>query len=625
MALSVDGRSEAESEGGGSQSGKERQENIGRIDIFLLGVTAVLSGQVTAWASATEKGFWVLLAGTLASTLGYVILTFCVAEMTSALPFSGGLYGFVRAFTSPLLGFVVAVFELIINVFYVSPAVYLLASIPAHYFNMPDNLTLVMCFFIYVVIGAIILVGGSLFWQFNRCLGTLVLLLFVVYILGSSPYANFDKWGKGSHYHDFDTFAFFKQMPLLSTAYLGMQLLPLSSRLTAEPKKDVPIAMNTMMAVGCAITISLIITTCSQYPGIDSIASIDGYPLTDGFSRIFNLSYNSATCLNIPALIATTLGFTYFSARQVHCMANSGLIPSVFKRVLPSTGMPHYAVIAYSSACFLLNVLIFTDESFMDHFYLVTSLSSFIVYMLAFFAYISFKDKYACLERYFASPLGIPGAYVGIFIFFVCFVGGVGFQKSYIPGVTIIAVVIVSVIYFVFFSTEHHFSEEEKNELFKAYLVNANLATKKRLQKRGQIVPTLASKTRMSETSALNTQYNSIIIDEGKSSLIEAGVSISHIQRANSREQCPEKKEKAEKNIGNEECSVKVNQVSSSEVVSSHLEGRCERNDIIKKSFSEKIIQYISSKMNQISPDPIHQFEILQSTNFPETNIIDNV
>ncbi len=472
MAASVDGRSEAESEGGVSQSEKEKQENIGKIDIFLLGVTAVLSGQVTAWASATEKGFWVLLAGTLASTLGYVILTFCVAEMTSALPFSGGIYGFVRAFTNPLLGFVVAVFELIINVFYASPAVYLLASIPAHYFDMPDDLTLVMCFFIYFVISTIIIAGGTLFWQFNRYLGALVLLLFIIYVLGSSTYADFDRWAKGPHYHDFDTYEFFKHMPLLSTVYLGMQLLPLSSRLTLEPKKDVPIAMNTMMAVGIVVTISLITTTCSQYPGIEQLSSIDGYPLTDGFSRIFNLSYDRATCLNIPSLIGTVLGFTYFSARQAHCMANSGLIPSVFKRVLPSTGMPHFTVIAFSSACFLLNVLIFTDESFIDHFFLVTSLSSFIVYMLAFFAYISFKDKYACLERYFASPLGIPGACVGIFIFFVCFAGGVGFQKSYFPGVTIIAVVIISVIYFVFFSTEHHFSEEEKNELFKAYLVN---------------------------------------------------------------------------------------------------------------------------------------------------------
>eukprot|EP01040_Poterioochromonas_malhamensis_P020456 gene20456-24412_t len=113
----------------------------------------------------------------------------------------------------------------------------------------------------------------------------------------------------------------------------------------------------------------------------------------------------------------------------------------------------------------------------------------------------------------------------------------------------------------------------------------------------------------MSETSALNTQNHSVIIDEGKSSLMDAGVSISHVLRANSIEQCPDKEEE-EKKKEDEEYYGKVNQVSSPEVVSSRLEERPERNDIIKKSFSEKIVQYISSKMNQISPDPIHQFEI---------------
>jgi ethanolamine permease len=264
MPESVDGRSELESEGG--SVGREKQENIGKVDVFLLGVTAVLSGQVTAWAAATAHGFWVLLACTLIPTVGYLILTFCVAEMTSALPFSGGIYGFVRAFSSPLLGFIVAMFEIIVNLCYVSPTVYLLASIPSDYYNVSQSFKLPLCLIIYIALDVILLAGGTLFWQFNRYLGLLVLVLFVTYIIGSATYADFDKWGKGD---EFDVPQLFQDLPLVSTVYLGIQLLPLSSRLTSKPKKDVPIAMNTMMVVGCMITISLICTSCSQYPGID--------------------------------------------------------------------------------------------------------------------------------------------------------------------------------------------------------------------------------------------------------------------------------------------------------------------------------------------------------------------
>lgn len=164
---------------------------------------------------------------------------------------------------------------------------------------------------------------------------------------------------------------------------------------------------------------------------------------------------------------------------------------------------------------------------------------------------------------------------------------------------------------------------------FYYFFLLANLATKKKLKKRGQVAPTLASKTRASENSALNTQNNSIVVDEGKSSLIEAGASISHVRQTNSIEECPDKESSGEEeDKEDEESNIKDTQVSSAEAVSSRLEGRPERHDITKKSFSEKIIQYISSKMNQISPDPIHQLEILQGgdhVQFPDTNTIDNV
>eukprot|EP01039_Chlorochromonas_danica_P020408 gene20408-24913_t len=122
-----------------------KQTSVTGLDVFLLGVCAVqavLSGQVTAWGDSTVSGYWVLLVSAIFPSLGYIILTFCVAEMTSALPFSGGIYGIVRAFTTPMLGFVVAVFEIMLNVSYVSPVVYLLGSLPARYGSMSEDMIL---------------------------------------------------------------------------------------------------------------------------------------------------------------------------------------------------------------------------------------------------------------------------------------------------------------------------------------------------------------------------------------------------------------------------------------------------------------------------------------------------
>lgn len=61
---------------------------------------------------------------------------------------------------------------------------------------------------------------------------------------------------------------------------------------------------------------------------------------------------------------------------------------------------------------------------------------------------------------------------MGILVFAFCFVGGVAFQDEPTAAIILAVVGVVAIIYNVFFMKEHVFSEEEKKELFKAYLVN---------------------------------------------------------------------------------------------------------------------------------------------------------
>lgn len=89
-----------------------KQTSISRTDMFLLGITGIITQQIVSWNNAAEGSFKEFIASAIFPTIGYIILTCCVAEMASALPFSGGIYGFVRAFTTPVVGFFVAVFEM---------------------------------------------------------------------------------------------------------------------------------------------------------------------------------------------------------------------------------------------------------------------------------------------------------------------------------------------------------------------------------------------------------------------------------------------------------------------------------------------------------------------------------
>lgn len=580
-----------------------KQSKVSRLDIFFLGVTGILSGQVSTWNGATTEGFWVLFVATLMNTIGFVFLICCIAEMTSALPFSGGIYGFVRAFTLPVFGFMVAVYELMMNLFYVSPLVYTLSALPVLSGAMSRNMILVNCLVVYFITLSVLLVGGKVFWGLNALLGMMIMLIFLIYLIGSSTYADFDTWALGDHGYSFSGFEFMKQIPLVSTIYLGMQLMPLTSRLTKEPKKDVPIVMSFSMALFAIMTFGIIIVAVSQYPGVDQL-TVRSFPLTFGFLRIFKMNYASARWINIPFLFATTLSFLFFCGRQALCMSKSGLIPEAFQRLTPVFKTPYVSLITFVFLSFLLNIVIYYNESIIRNLFLVTSLSGFIVYIGAFIGYIRFHDKYSSLERYFVSPFGVFGAYCGIMIFSCCFIGGAFFQYDRYVAITIIIVVaFLAFLYFLFISGPQVFSEEEKQELFKAYLVNgkkidsfstlsnkisllslsvANLATKKRMQKRTQVVPFLQSKSKNSTPTARTGSENAFEAVQANSSPLERDINSPNAH------------------------DIQVNRLAPPEFVGGNP------SEELKKSFSEKIVQFLSSKMNQIVPESDENADVLQ-------------
>lgn len=58
-------------------------------DIYMLGITIVIGGQMFSWNNALEFGFNHALLSTLLMGIAYSCLTFCIAELTSTFPFSG--------------------------------------------------------------------------------------------------------------------------------------------------------------------------------------------------------------------------------------------------------------------------------------------------------------------------------------------------------------------------------------------------------------------------------------------------------------------------------------------------------------------------------------------------------
>src|SRR5215472_5561799 len=82
------------------------------LDLWALGVGAVISGDFFGWNfGLIAGGFGGLLAAVAIMTLLYVGLCFSIAEMSPALPHTGGAYSFARTAMGPWGGYITGLAE----------------------------------------------------------------------------------------------------------------------------------------------------------------------------------------------------------------------------------------------------------------------------------------------------------------------------------------------------------------------------------------------------------------------------------------------------------------------------------------------------------------------------------
>jgi len=109
---------------------RELRRHAGVFYLWALGVAAVISGDFSGWNLGFAVGGWGgMFLGAIIITIMYLGLTYSIAEMSPALPHTGGAYSFARTAFGPWGGFITGVAE---NIEYVlTPAVIaLLAAFP---------------------------------------------------------------------------------------------------------------------------------------------------------------------------------------------------------------------------------------------------------------------------------------------------------------------------------------------------------------------------------------------------------------------------------------------------------------------------------------------------------------
>src|SRR5512132_1456589 len=276
--------------------------------LWSLGVAAVISGDFYGWNLGLDAGgFGGLLIAMAIITIMYYGLCYSIAEMSPALPHTGGAYSFARSAMGPWGGFLTGLAE---NMEYViTPAVVvgamavLIQEIVAGIFDVTGdpwwNSLPIWALIFYVIFVWINIVGIEATMRFTVTITVLSLAVLAFFILAAifSGKLDFSLWtnisksgeaipGGGGPALPFGISGIFKSLPFAIWFFLAIEEVPLAAEESMDPRRDVPRGsvwgMHTLL-----IAAILVLIFNTALPGGAFLYGASGAPLLDGFKAIF--------------------------------------------------------------------------------------------------------------------------------------------------------------------------------------------------------------------------------------------------------------------------------------------------------------------------------------------------
>ena len=174
-------------------------------------------------------------------------------------------------------------------------------------------------------------------------------------------------------------------------------------------------------------------------------------------------------------MFAALFGFLYCYGRQLQSISTTGLLPAIFQSTIPHLETPYLALIIGTVFPIILGTIGVYYPILLTKLYHVSTVSTNIVFFGACFGYLLFKKNFGQLQRSFENPLGIVSAVVGMIIFAMNMISACFFQgtATYAALIIICCFFVIAVLFYIFYMGKRQtFSDEEKQQMFKAYLLN---------------------------------------------------------------------------------------------------------------------------------------------------------
>ena len=413
---------------------RELSRHAGVFSLWALGVGAVISGDFSGWNLGFAVGGWGgLFVATILITIMYLGLTYSIAEMSPALPHTGGAYSFARTAFGPWGGFVTGLAENIEYVLTPAVVVFFIGTYLTSIFGTPDAFQPVWWIVGYLIFVGLNVRGVALSFRVTVFVTLLALAILVFFFISAVPFMEFGKYamnigvgpdgaavelpeGNGP-FLPFGTYGVLAAMPFAVWLFLAIEQLPLAAEESVDPKRDMPkgimLGMFTLIATGFLI---LIINPAIP-EGAFKLGS-SGEPILDGFRAIYGSGAAKLLALAaVAGLIASFHAIIFAFGRQIYSLSRAGYFPHFLSVTHGDHKTPNIALIAGSLLGLgVMLVVWFTQGgvqagSFIGGVLLnMAVFGAMISYLFQALSFIRLRQRFPNIERPYRSPLGVPGA-----------------------------------------------------------------------------------------------------------------------------------------------------------------------------------------------------------------------
>lgn len=401
--------------------------HAGVFSLWALGVGAVISGDFSGWNLGVGlAGFGGFLVAMLVITVMYVGLCFSIAEMSTALPHTGGAYSFARTALGPWGGFVTGLAENMEYVITTAVVCYFAAAYLQSIFATPDAAQPLWWLSLYVAFVGLNIVGVAESFRFVVFITVVALLILVVFGISALPHFQWDNlWNipaepGNSTFLPMGFTAIGAALPFAIWLYLAIEQLPLAAEESVDLPRDMPRGM--MWGLATLVFTGLLVTFLNM--GIGGGAAFYGSateePLLDGLRETLGVTSGSLLGLAaVAGLIASFHAIIYAYGRNIYSLSRAGYFPTPLSLTHATRRTPYIALIAGAVIGYgVLLVLYFVGDAgaFGGVILNMAVFGAVIAYIMQMASYLLLKRRYPHIERPYRSPLGSVGAWIALVI-----------------------------------------------------------------------------------------------------------------------------------------------------------------------------------------------------------------